>query len=70
VDDKLRILAAVKLLLAERVTTVFVRQGHYALDPEELGRYPSADVTLAHVGELAGVDPGSLSGIAASQRLR
>ena len=70
VDDKLRILAAVKLLWAERVTTVFVRQGHYALDPEELARYPSADVTLEHIGELAAVDPGRLSGIAAPQQVR
>jgi FMN phosphatase YigB (HAD superfamily) len=69
-DDKLRILAAVKLLWAERVTTVFVRQGHYALDAQELARYPSADVTLEHIGELATVDPLRLSGIAAPQRLR
>jgi hypothetical protein len=69
-DDKLRILAAVKLLWAERVTTVFVRQGHYALDAQELARYPSADVTLEHIGELASVDPLRLSGIAAPQRLR
>ncbi len=70
VDDKLRILAAVKLQWAERVTTVFVRQGHYALDPRELARYPAADVTLAHIGELATLDTGALSGVAASQRLR
>ena len=70
IDDKLRILAAVKLQWRERVTTVFVRQGHYALDPAEVARYPAADVTLAHIGELARVDPGRLSGIGASQRLR
>jgi FMN phosphatase YigB (HAD superfamily) len=56
VDDKLRILAAVKLEWGERVTTVFVRQGHYALDPAEVARYPGADVTLAHIGELASLD--------------
>ncbi|HSR11741.1 MAG TPA: HAD family hydrolase, partial [Thermodesulfobacteriota bacterium] len=33
-DDKLRILAAVKKIWGDRVTTVFVRQGHYALDPQ------------------------------------
>jgi FMN phosphatase YigB (HAD superfamily) len=70
VDDKLRILAAVKLQWAERVTTVFVRQGHYALDPAELARYPAADVTLAHIGELASLDPQGLSGAASRQRLR
>ena len=34
VDDKLRILTAMKKIWRNRVTTVFVRQGHYALDPD------------------------------------
>ena len=41
IDDKLRILTAVKHLWGERVTTVFVRQGHYALDAREVARYPA-----------------------------
>jgi FMN phosphatase YigB (HAD superfamily) len=69
VDDKLRILAAVKLQWGERVTTVFVRQGHYALDAAEVARYPAADVTLAHIGDLAVLDPEGLSGITSPQRL-
>jgi FMN phosphatase YigB (HAD superfamily) len=52
VDDKLRILAAVKEWWGDRVTTVFPRQGHYARDPEALAVYPPADVTVEHVGEL------------------
>jgi FMN phosphatase YigB (HAD superfamily) len=36
VDDKLRILAAVKKIWGERVTTVFPKQGHYAFDPKIL----------------------------------
>jgi FMN phosphatase YigB (HAD superfamily) len=52
VDDKLRILAAVKDVWGERVTTVFARQGHYALDPELEGRYPPADVTVDRIGDL------------------
>jgi len=52
VDDKLRILAAVKEIWAERVTTVFVRQGHYALDPQTLANYPDADVTIERIGDL------------------
>ena len=40
VDDKLRILHAIKQLWNTRVTTVFVRQGHYAYDPETLAKYP------------------------------
>ena len=41
VDDKLRILAAIKKIWGSRVTTVFVRQGHYALDPKDPGSLPS-----------------------------
>ena len=52
VDDKLRILAAVKDAWGERVTTVFPRQGHYAHDPAEVERYPPADVTVERIGDL------------------
>src|SRR6266850_1258851 len=50
VDDKLRILAAMKRAWRERLTTVFPRQGPYALDARELQAYPAADVTLACIG--------------------
>jgi FMN phosphatase YigB (HAD superfamily) len=52
VDDKLRILSAVKEVWGERVTTVFVRQGHYAVDPDVLARYPAADVSVERIGDL------------------
>jgi hypothetical protein len=52
IDDKLRILAAMKQVWGERLTTVFPRQGHYAHDPRELAAWPPADVTLARIGEL------------------
>jgi FMN phosphatase YigB (HAD superfamily) len=52
VDDKLRILAAVKESWGDRVTTVFPRQGHYALDPEVLSRYPPADIAVDRIGDL------------------
>ena len=52
VDDKLRILSAVKAIWADAVTTVFPRQGHYALDAGEIAKYPPADVEIAHIGEL------------------
>jgi hypothetical protein len=55
VDDKLRILTAVKKIWGARVTTVFPRQGHYALDPRESEKYPPADLTVERVGELLGV---------------
>ena len=52
VDDKLRILAAMKKILGDRLTTVFPRQGHYALDPDNLATYPPADVTIECIGDL------------------
>jgi hypothetical protein len=52
VDDKLRILAAIKKIWGRRVTTVFVRQGHYAMDPEILANYPAADVSIGRIGDL------------------
>ena len=53
VDDKLRILAAVKKAWGERVTTVFVRQGKFANDPQVVGSYPGAgDVTVEHIRDL------------------
>src|ERR1700748_3554858 len=33
VDDKLHVLAAMKAIWRERLTTIFARQGHYAFDP-------------------------------------
>ena len=56
VDDKLRILAAMKAALGERLTTVFVRQGHYAHDLEAMRGLPAADLTIERIGDLAGHD--------------
>jgi FMN phosphatase YigB (HAD superfamily) len=52
VDDKLRILAAMKRAWGDRVTTVFPRQGKFANDPKVLAAYPPADVTVERIGEL------------------
>ena len=52
VDDKLRILTAIKNIWGRRVTTIFPRQGHYAQDPEILAKNPPADISINRVGEL------------------
>ena len=52
VDDKVRILAAVKAVWGARVTTVWPRQGHYALDVPDVARYPSPDVAIERIGDL------------------
>jgi FMN phosphatase YigB (HAD superfamily) len=61
VDDKLRILAAIKRIWGRRVTTVFVRQGHYALDPKILAGNPAADVSIERIGELLDHDPANFT---------
>ena len=56
VDDKLRILTAVKKAWGSRLTTVFPRQGHYARDPKILAENPAADITIERIGELVNYD--------------
>jgi FMN phosphatase YigB (HAD superfamily) len=56
VDDKLRILSAIKHAWRDRVTTVFVRQGHYAHDPSVLAAYETPDVTVDRIADLQSAD--------------
>ncbi len=62
VDDKLRILAAMKKIWGDRLTTVFARQGHYALDPKNIATYPPADLTVKRVVDLVTCDLPTLLG--------
>src|SRR5207249_971067 len=55
IDDKLRILTAVKERWGDRLTTVFPRQGHYA-HAAEVATYPPADITVERIGDLLGYD--------------
>ncbi len=52
IDDKLRILSAIKKIWGDRVTTIFPRQGHYAFDEKEIAKYPAADITIERIGDL------------------
>jgi hypothetical protein len=62
VDDKLRILTAIKEAWGTRVTTIFPRQGHYAHDPGVLEKYPPADITIKRIGDLLEYDLPALLG--------
>ncbi len=55
VDDKIRILTAVKKVWGARVTTVFPRQGHYAHAPD-VANYPPADIEIERIGDLISYD--------------
>jgi FMN phosphatase YigB (HAD superfamily) len=56
VDDKLGMLSAAKQFWGERVTTVLPLQGQFATDPEIAAAHPAADLTIAAVGDLVGLD--------------
>ena len=62
VDDKERILAAMKAAWGPRLVTIFPRQGHYAHDPANAGRYPAADCTVERIADLMKVDLHALLG--------
>jgi len=62
VDDKLRLLDAMKKVWGSRLTTIFVRQGHYALDMANISTYPAADITLEKIGDLATTNVSHFSG--------
>jgi FMN phosphatase YigB (HAD superfamily) len=61
IDDKIRILTMAKKVWGERLTTVFPRQGHYALAPD-VSEYPAADITVERISDLVGYDIGALTG--------
>jgi FMN phosphatase YigB (HAD superfamily) len=62
VDDKLSLLAAMKSVLADRLFTVFPRQGHYALDNTANATLSPADLTVEHIGDLVTYDFSRLNG--------
>ncbi len=59
IDDKIRILTAAKQFWGNRLVTVFVRQGHYAMQPE-VETYPTADITIGRISDLVGYEIGAL----------
>ena len=68
VDDKVRILDAVKKVWGSQVTTVFTRQGHYAKDPRALASYPPADVSIDRIGDLLNLNIQGLTAVYAANR--
>jgi FMN phosphatase YigB (HAD superfamily) len=52
IDDKPNLLAAMKSVLGSKLTTVFVRQGHYALAPQSNPANPAPDLTIERIGDL------------------
>ena len=52
VDDKPNLLAAMKTIMKNRLTTVFVRQGHYAVAAESKSVRPAPDMTIERIEDL------------------
>jgi len=67
VDDKVRLLAAVKEAWGKRLTSVFVRQGHYAHAPE-VSHYPAPDLTIERIGDLRRYDLPALVDLTDTRR--
>jgi FMN phosphatase YigB (HAD superfamily) len=68
VDDKPRILAAVKNAWGDRVTTVLPRQGQYAHDAQALAAYPAPDLAVERIGDLLSHDLPAFEPRAINQR--
>jgi FMN phosphatase YigB (HAD superfamily) len=68
IDDKLRLLTAAKKTWGDRLTTIFPRQGHYALDSRNIAAYPPADVSIERIAELTDMDFAMLLGRNAEDR--
>ena len=66
VDDKPQLLAAMKQVLGARLTTVWVRQGHYAAESAGTAIEPPPDLSIGHIGELIGIDPAQFRAAATS----
>jgi hypothetical protein len=67
VDDRLRLLAAMKKFLQDRRTSVLprrghdVHRGHYALDLHILSTNPQAGLAIGRIGDLLNCDFPALS---------
>jgi FMN phosphatase YigB (HAD superfamily) len=68
IDDKVRILAAMKAAWGNKLTTVFPRQGHYALDAKQVASFPTPDVTIERIGDLVDLDITAIVGAATQVR--
>jgi FMN phosphatase YigB (HAD superfamily) len=66
IDDKVRILDAVKQAWKSHVTTVFPRQGHYATDQAEVAKYPPPDLAIERIAMLLDYDLPTLVAAASS----
>ena len=67
IDDKPQLLAAAKRVLGDRLTTVFVRQGHYAAASARIAIDPAPDVIVKHIGDLCDLALRDLHGVTASR---
>lgn len=67
IDDKPQLLATVKRVLGDRLTTVFVRQGHYAAASTRIAIDPAPDVSVEHIGDLCDLALCDLHAVTASR---
>jgi hypothetical protein len=63
IDDKVRVLTDVKRIWGSKVTTVFPKQGHYAMEPDIETKYPEPDITVKAIGDLVAFNLPAFRGI-------
>ena len=68
IDDKPHLLSAMKRALGSRISTIFVRQGHYALEAQGEHLDPPPDVTIERIAEMIDFDLSPLAAVAAQRR--
>ena len=68
IDDKVRILSAMKAAWGSKLTTIFPKQGHYALDAKQVASFPAPDVTIERIGDLVDLDIAALLGVSVPLR--
>ena len=69
IDDKPHVLAAMKRIRGERLTTVLPRQGHYALDPKGAAEDPQPDLVIERIADLIEYDLPTLRDAAQAVRV-
>ena len=62
--DKPRLLAKMKAVMGDKLTTIFVRQGHYALEADMSTIEPKPDVTIERIGDLLALDRTAFTKVA------
>ena len=69
IDDKPQVLARMKMAMGAELTTVFVRQGHYAAEAASSPPFPPPDIEIACIAALLDFDRREFLGCRSNPRV-